>query len=165
MQVIKVKSNTIFPVIADLLHSGQTARITVTGRSMSPFLKEGRDNVELSKTSFQEIRKGDIVLVKRTNGIYVLHRVYKKTEASFFMVGDAQQWIEGPLYPEQLAAKVVSVRRKNRDIPCTNKGWRFLSWVWLRLRVFRYKIFKVYSIMKKCWAKPNNEKLGESHEN
>lgn len=153
MQVIKVKSNTIFPVIVDLLNSGQTARITVTGNSMNPFLKANRDSVELSKTSFQEIRRGDIVLIKRTNGIYVLHRVYKKTEDSFSMVGDAQQWIEGPLYPDQLVAKVISVRRKNKEIPCTNIVWVLLSWIWLRLRVFRYKIFKVNTIVKRAMGK------------
>jgi len=149
MQVMKVKSNEIFPIIVELLESGQTARITVTGDSMRPFLKPGRDSVELAKTSFQEIRKGDIVLIRRTNGIYVLHRVYQKTKDYFTMVGDAQQWIEGPLYPEQLIARVVSVRRNNREIPCGNTGWVVLSWIWLRLRSFRYKIFRVNGIIKK----------------
>jgi len=78
MQVLKVKSSAIFPVITELLDSGQTARITVTGNSMYPFLRAGRDSVELSKASFQEINRGDIVLIKRTNGIYILHRVIKK---------------------------------------------------------------------------------------
>ena len=153
MQVIKVKSNEIFPVIVDLLKSGQTARITVTGNSMNPFLKADRDSVELSKTSFREIRMGDIVLVKRTNGIYVLHRVCKKTKDSFFMVGDAQQWIEGPLQPEQLVAKVISVRRKDREIPCNNIVWGVLSWAWLKLRIFRYKIFRVNALLKKAIGK------------
>lgn len=153
MQVVKVKSKTIFPVIVDLLNSGQTARITVTGNSMNPFLKEGRDSVELSKTSFPEIRRGDIVLIQRTNGIYVLHRVYQKRKECFFMVGDAQQWIEGPLYPEQLVAKVASVRRKGREIRCTNIVWILLSWVWLRLRIFRYKIFKVNTFIRKVIRK------------
>jgi len=146
MQVLKVKSSAIFPVITELLDSGQTARITVTGNSMYPFLRAGRDSVELSKASFQEINRGDIVLIKRTNGIYILHRVIKKPKI-LFMVGGAQQWIEGPLYPEQLVAKVKSVRRKNREIPCTNDTWVFLSRVWLRLRIFRYKTFKVYAFI------------------
>lgn len=153
MQVLKVKSNEIFPVIAELLDSGQTARITVTGNSMNPFLKAGRDSVELSKTNFREIRRGDIVLIRRTNGIYVLHRVYKKADNSFFIVGDAQQWIEGPLYPEQLVAKISSVRRNNKEIPCTNVTWVFLSRVWLRLRIFRYKIFKMNAFIKRVNGK------------
>lgn len=146
-QVIKVKSKEIFPVIAELLNTGQTVHITVTGNSMIPFLKADRDSVELSKTSFSEVRRGDIVLVQRRNGIYVLHRVCKKKKDVFYMVGDAQQWIEGPLYPDQLITRVISVRRKDRQILCTNPIWVMLSLVWLRLKVIRYGIFKFHRMV------------------
>lgn len=149
MQVIKVKANTIFPTIIELLNSGQTVRITVTGNSMSPFLKEGRDSVALSRTSFSDLKRGDIVLIKRRNGIYVLHRVYQKKKDSFYIVGDAQQWIEGPLSPAQLIGKVVLVKRKSKEIPCTKTLWVFLSLLWLRVRVFRYLFFKANALFKK----------------
>ena len=70
--------------------------------SMYPFLREDKDKVELAMTSFSCIKKGDVVLIKRESGEYVLHRVLKKSMDHFYIVGDAQQWIEGPLLPEQL---------------------------------------------------------------
>ncbi len=148
-KVNRVKSEILFPVICELIQNNQKARITVTGNSMSPFMKEVRDSVELAATSFESIRRGDIVLIKRTCGQYVMHRVYKKEKDCFYMVGDAQQWIEGPLYPEQLVAIVTRVWRKGREISCGNFWWKFLSKTWLMLRNFRLFIFKVYGQLKR----------------
>lgn len=147
-KINRVKSEYLFPVIIELIQNNQKATITVTGNSMSPFLKEIRDRVELSATSFNEIKRGDIVLIRRKTGYYVMHRVYKKEKGCFFIIGDAQEWIEGPLFPEQLIAIVTRVWRKNKEIKCDNILWRFLSMLWLSLRKFRHVIFKAYNILK-----------------
>ena len=148
-KVNRIKSEALFPVIIELIKNNQRARLTVTGNSMSPFLKEGRDTVEFSAVDFSQIHRGDIVLIKRKCGYYVMHRVYKKAKDSFYMVGDAQQWIEGPLYPEQLIAIVTKVWRKGREIDCNNVIWKLLSHIWLILRRFRYLIFGVYARVKR----------------
>jgi len=152
-KVNRVKSEYLFPVIIELLNNNQKATITVTGNSMSPFLKEVRDRVELSATSFDEIKRGDIVLIRRVTGCYVMHRVYKKEKDCFYMVGDAQEWIEGPLYPNQLIAIVKRVWRKNREISCDNIIWKSLSLLWLCLRNHRYTIFKINNVIKQLRAK------------
>jgi len=152
-KINRVKSEYLFPVIIELIQNNQKATVTVTGNSMSPFLKEIRDRVELSATSFNEIKRGDIVLIRRKTGYYVMHRVYKKEKDCFFMVGDAQEWIEGPLYPDQLIAIVKRVWRKNREISCDNIIWKFLSLLWLHLRRHRYTIFKINKMFKQLKAK------------
>lgn len=143
-----IKSEYLFPVIVELIQNNQKATITVTGNSMLPFLKEVRDRVELSATCFTDLKRGDIVLIQRKTGYYVLHRVYKKEKDCFFIIGDAQEWIEGPLFPEQLIAIVTRVWRKNKEIKCDNILWRFLSMLWLSLRKFRHVIFKAYNMLK-----------------
>lgn len=148
--VSQVKSEVLFPVISECLNNGQNARITVTGNSMRPFLKEIRDSVELTKSTFDEIKRGDIVLIRRTSGAYVLHRVLKKQKNDFYMVGDAQQWIEGPLLPEQLIAKVTKVWRKGKEIRCSKLSWKIPALLWLRVRAFRNLFFKGWSLLKKC---------------
>jgi signal peptidase I len=149
MQTVNlVKSEILFPVIIDLIKSDQKAILTVTGSSMTPFLRDTRDRVEFSATSFMNIKRGDIVLVKRKNGYYVMHRVWKKEKDCFFMVGDAQRGIEGPLYPEQLIALVTTVWRKNKKIDCNNIWWRAISEIWLRLRNFRYLLMRLFKYLK-----------------
>ncbi len=148
-EIRKVKAASLFPLISELFEHGQNSRIAVSGGSMYPFLRDRIDSVEFAKGSFDQLARGDIVLIQRTDGCYVLHRTYKKKKDCFFMVGDAQQWIEGPLYPEQLLAVVTVIWRKDKRIACSNMWWRLLSGLWLYLRPFRYSILKVYRRIRK----------------
>lgn len=156
-EVRKVKAASIFPFISELFELGQSVKLPVSGDSMNPFLHDGIDSVELTKGSFEQISRGDIVMIQRTDGSYVMHRVIKKKADSIYMVGDAQQWIEGPLYREQLVAVVTAIWRQNKRISCSNKWWRLLSWLWLWLRPFRYFIFRVSRNIKKL-LKPKSSK-------
>lgn len=148
-EVRKVKAVTIFPFVEEIVERGQNAKILVTGSSMWPFLRDGIDSVEFIKRDFASLVRGDIVLIRRVSGLYVMHRVYKKNREHFFMVGDAQQWLEGPLEPSQIVAVVSAIWRKNKRISCSNFLWRFLSASWLLLRPFRYLIFKIYRKLRK----------------
>jgi signal peptidase I len=64
-------------LLVDLLAMGATARFTVTGGSMRPFLRSG-ETVELRTVRPSDIRRGDIVLCRRPGeqgrGL-LLHRV------------------------------------------------------------------------------------------
>ncbi len=142
-EVIKVKAAGVFPLISELLANGQDARITVSGNSMFPFLRDGIDSVELRKGSFETLSRGDIVMIQRADEAYVMHRVIRKEKDCFFMLGDAQQWIEGPLYPEQIVAVVPAVWRKEKRISCKDFWWRTLTGLWLHLRPLRRLILKV----------------------
>lgn len=64
----------------------ERVEITPKGRSMRPFLKEGRNGVILT-TPINLIRKYDVVLYKH-NGVYVLHRVIKIEGDTLFICGD-----------------------------------------------------------------------------
>ena len=60
-------------MIRALLEDGQEVSMIVTGNSMRPFLKHGRDKICMKKTD-RKLRKGDIVFYRRENGQYVMHR-------------------------------------------------------------------------------------------
>jgi len=109
---------------------------------MYPFLRDGLDCVELSACSFDTAKKGDIVLIQRKTGEYVLHRILCKKKSVFYIIGDAQQWIEGPLEKEQLIAVVSAIRRGKRTISCSNFIWKLLSFLWLGVIPIRYKLLK-----------------------
>lgn len=142
-EIVKVKAQFIFPFVSEIIEQGQSIRITVTGNSMFPFLRDGLDSVEFSQATYTSLSKGDIVLIRREDGTYVMHRILQRDKERFFMIGDAQERIEGPLYPDQLVAVVSSVWRKNKQIYCSSFIWRFLSQIWLFIIPYRKLIFKV----------------------
>lgn len=145
MQKLKrVKSEFIFPVIKEILDKGTSVRITVTGMSMYPFLRENIDSVELSKVDFLDIRRGDIVMILRDSSEYVMHRVIKVEKNCFYIVGDAQKSIEGPLRSNQIFAKITAVWRKDKKIDSLNIWWNLLSKLWTILLPFRGFIIKSY---------------------
>lgn len=58
------------------LREGGPAALTVTGFSMMPMLRHRRDMVWLTRLE-REPRKGDLLLYRRPDGRYVLHRVVR----------------------------------------------------------------------------------------
>lgn len=148
----EVKSAILFESLKELIENGQKVKMTVTGNSMLPFLMEGRDSVELSKSSFEEICIDDMVLIQREDGAYVMHRVLRKESDHFYMVGDAQTWIEGPLKPEQLKAKITAIYHKKTRVDANNRWYKLLISLWRVLLPQRAVILKamkrVYKILK-----------------
>lgn len=141
----RVKSAELFPLITDIIKQEGSAWITVTGMSMYPFLRDGVDFVELSGTSFEKMKKKDIILIKRDCGAYVLHRVLRKEKTSFYIVGDAQQWIEGPLRPDQIVAGVTRIKRKDHVIACDNRLYKVAIAIWMLIIPYRNIVFKLYN--------------------
>lgn len=151
MREVKIKTMNIFPLITELLEKGQSTKITVSGDSMYPFLRDGIDSVELSKGRFEDLKRGDIAMFRRRDGAYVMHRIYKRNNGNIFIVGDAQKWIEGPLQKDQFIAVVNHIWRKNKKISCNNIWYKLTSLIWLVLRPCRLHIFKIYNVIRKIF--------------
>lgn len=145
----KVKSEELFPLVDEIIKQDASVWITVTGMSMYPFLRDGKDEVELTGATFENVRKGDIVLFKRTGGAYVLHRILRKKTDCFYIVGDAQQRVEGPIVPEQLKARVTRVKRGERVIDCNSIFMKTAVALWMVLLPFRTGIIKGYGKIRR----------------
>ena len=120
--------------------------LLISGGSMTPFLIGGRDTVFLSRPE-SPIQRGDILLYQRRGGGYVLHRVYRVTEGSYTMLGDAQTIPEPGIRPDQVIARVTRVQRKGKLLQPGDFWWDFFAKVWLRIRPARKIIHGVYSII------------------
>lgn len=144
-----IKSKALFPIVSELLKSNKTVIITVTGTSMLPFLREGIDRVELNYCTIVEINKLDIVLIKRSTGEYILHRVTKLNKDHIYINGDAQCWREGPIYGDQVLARVINIYRKDKKLQVSNKYWKFLSFLWVNLYPIRSIFIKLLTGFKK----------------
>ena len=148
---IKTKESLeeVFSVVKEILRMEKSVRICLTGESMYPFIRNKLDIVELSQVTFPEIIVSDIVLVLRNDGQYVLHRVVHKNRNHFYINGDAQQWIEGPLRDNQLIARMSAISRGKKWISCHNFWWIFLSKIWVFLLPYRKHLFKILGYLAK----------------
>ena len=91
-----------------LLNDGAIIRIKPQGYSMYPLFIPGRDEALIQQVPIGYLQRNDVVLYRREHSILVLHRIYAVTPAGFFMVGDNQSELEGPIHPEQIKGKLIA---------------------------------------------------------
>ena len=105
------------------------------------FIDPRRDEVVLAGIEDgSALRRGDVVLYRRENGMLVLHRIYKIGQDGLYLLGDHQTAIEGPVRREQVKGKMTGMVRDGRYMDVGNPGYRMLSVVWLWLRPARRAI-------------------------
>ncbi len=138
--------------IEKLLQDGNSIKIRPQGYSMYPVLVPGRDEVIVEPLGMKQLRRGDVVLYRRdkkNGGILVLHRIWKVKADGFYLVGDNQKELEGPLQMEQIKGIMVAMYRKGKYISVKNMFYRGLTGIWLWLRPFRPEIAKTAATLKK----------------
>lgn len=115
---VTVSMQDLAPLLVQKVSAGGTAEITVTGNSMRPLLLDRTSRVRLRAVI--QPKRGDMILYRRANGTYVLHRLVKcEPDGTYTMCGDAQTSLEKGLRREQLLAEVESFAR--------HKGWRSVN--------------------------------------
>ena len=117
----KVDTKEYVSMLRELTESGKEVSMLIAGNSMSPFLIHERDSICFKKPD-RKLRRGDMVFYQRPDGQYVMHRIYKVSAEGYYIVGDAQQDIEGPVKREQIFALITRVRRKGKWRRSRNTG-------------------------------------------
>lgn len=148
-RIKRIKAGKVFPLVKEILDGGKRIKMTVTGRSMYPFLRDMKDSVELTGIDFEDIQPGDIVLVLNSSGQYVLHRVVVKEEDCFYILGDAQVSMEGPIMPDQVLAVVTKVWSRGLEIDCDSLLWRKAASFWMSLLPLRRFSARAYHYLHK----------------
>lgn len=131
-------------MLRELTEQGHEVSIIVSGNSMSPFIVHQRDSIFFKKPD-RELRRGDFVFFQRSSGQYVCHRIYKIKTDGYYMVGDAQTVIEGPIRREQIFGLITSVTRKGQQLAPGDFWWDFFEKVWIRMIPLRQPLLKAYS--------------------
>lgn len=115
-------------LMQESLAAGQTVRFSPKGISMLPMLRQGKDTVTLSPIT-GPLRKYDIPLYRRDNGMYTLHRIVKAGE-TYTCIGDNQYTLEPGVRQDQLIAVVTAFSRGDRQIPVTDLGYQCYVRLW-----------------------------------
>ena len=130
--------------LRELVEEGKEVSMLIAGSSMAPFLVHRRDYIYFKKPE-RNLRKGDMVFLERDSGQYVMHRIWKVKPDGYYIVGDAQNEIEGPVREEQIFAIITKVRRKNQWIAPGDFWWEFFEQIWIRMIPVRRIVMKVYA--------------------
>jgi signal peptidase I len=144
---VNVPCRVLMPLVQDALGRGQRVRLTSTGSSMLPFLREG-DVVELDTVKPNAIGVGDIVLAL-AGGSYVLHRVTAADSSHVYLSGDAQTSKEGPFERHEIVARVVTVERGGRVRTVDSPVWRIQGLFWTCLLPLRQVLWSARKLMPK----------------
>lgn len=139
--------------IEELLKQGNTIQIHTQGYSMYPMFVPGRDEAVIQQAVPAKLKRGEVVLYRRKSGILVLHRIWKRKPDGFYMVGDNQTEIEGPLEESQIKGVLLAFIRKGKYIKTTQPFYKLVSRLWLFLRPFRNPIMKAAAGIKKMAGK------------
>lgn len=135
--------------ILDLLDRGQSVQIKPQGYSMYPMFVPGRDEAIIEPAEVSKLKRGDVVLYRRDSGILVLHRIYKILKNSFYMVGDNQSEVEGPLRGSQIKGVLVGFIRNGKNISVKNPMYILASRIWLIMRPVRPAFSKAVAALKR----------------
>ncbi len=144
----KVDTREYVSVLRDLVEEGKEVSMLIAGTSMTPFLGHHRDYI-LFKKPEESLKRGDMVFYQRWTGQFVMHRIWKVKPEGYYIVGDAQTEIEGPLKREQIFAIVTKAQRKGKWIGPGNFWWEFFEKVWIRMVPIRPVVMKIYEVVRK----------------
>lgn len=149
MEKLIYSSAEFAEIIEDTIKAGGFVPLVVTGNSMNPFLKDGKDTVWLKACTESDFKRGKILLFRRTDGKIVLHRVRKVLpDGELVMNGDAQYWCEN-IKKEQAVAVVAFIEKNGKKKSCDSLIYRMRTEAWQILKPLRPYIFRIQRKIKK----------------
>lgn len=141
---MQMPNEVFLPQVIALLKEGHSATIPLRGRSMRPFLEDGRDKALLELPGTPKV--GDAVLAEISKGHFVLHRIIKIDGEKVTLRGDGNLANEYCLLTDVRAKATGFYRKGRKEIDSTDGlKWRIYSWWWTRLYpIRRYLLFLLH---------------------
>lgn len=140
------KSILVGHLFEEILSSGATLRVKVTGGSMCPFLRAG-EVVRIRKESPKRLFRGDLILFKNDRLGSTLHRIIRKRKAADGTIrlqtkGDACHSLDNPVASNNVLGKVWAIERMDF------KGKRCLIDLTLRSYRVRNRVIAIYGYFR-----------------
>ena len=129
---------------------------TNKGNSMLPFIREGKDLLEIEAVH-GPLKRFDIPLYKRDSGQYVLHRIVKVRTDDYVICGDNRWRKEYGITDRHIIGVLTAAIREGKRVPVTNLFYRIQVRIWYLLyplrAVFLIGRYKLRRIQKKLMKK------------
>ena len=115
--------------IEDVLRDNGLFVSTISGVSMRPLLRAGKDSVAVKPVEGR-LRKYDVALY-RSNGMYVLHRVVKMLpEGEGYLIRGDNTYSLEHVHDDQVIGVLVGLFRGEHQVNMDGFGYRCYSRVW-----------------------------------
>ena len=132
MEIRRIPMEQLGPLLEEQLAHG-SAQLPVTGSSMLPMLREGRDLVRLVKAD-GPLDRGEVLLYRRENGQYVLHRLIRMADDETCLLCGDNQWEREFLPRCRVIARVEAVCRAGTWIDLhSHRGYLCYKFLWTAL--------------------------------
>lgn len=154
---LSVRMADLLPAMQQTLSAGGQVSLTITGTSMVPTIRGGRDQVTLAEAP-AELNKYDLPLYRRDNGQFVLHRIIAVADdGTYTCCGDHQWVLETGIRRDQILALTVTISRKGKRFPVTSRSYRLWVRAWVWARPIRRVVFGTYGAVSKLWKKSGRQ--------
>ena len=90
IKTVQMPNDVFLPFVIEQLNEGHTATLPLRGRSMRPFLEDGRDKALLQLCDHPQV--GDAVLAEISKGLFVLHRIIRIEGRQTLDRTDGRKW-------------------------------------------------------------------------
>lgn len=148
MTTKQMPNEEFLPFVIEMLdsHDGKTVTLPLRGRSMRPFLEDGRDKALLIRAQEDDIHMGDAVLAEVSPKCFVLHRIIAINGQHVTLRGDGNLSNEYCRLTDVKAKALGFFRKGSSRLDSTDSlKWKVYSWLWTRLfPVRRYLLFLLF---------------------
>lgn len=139
MELTAIPMESLAELLLLQMENGGVARLIVTGNSMYPTLRHRKDTVFL-RPAARALERGDLILYRRQDGAFVLHRIVTRPRKNVFFCAGDNQWRREPVNADQVLAVADGFIRKGKTYKENNCGYRLWVAVWLLLLPLRRPI-------------------------
>ena len=121
----------------------KSVTFTVYGRSMHPFLGDGRDKVVLVPPTEPQV--GQVILAEVLPQIYALHRIIKIDGDTIIMQGDGNpNWLTETFTKDKIVGTATAFIRKGKQVSTDSLIWKRYSAVWAFFKPVRRWLLAFY---------------------
>ena len=145
MNKVVVPNSILLGEVKSMLAEGKDVVIPTKGNSMLPFIRGGRDSVNLRLLDTLEVV--DIVLAEIREGVYVLHRVFAVDGNSVTLKGDGNLRNVEKCRRSDIAGTALCILKENgREVDCRGRkamrrarAWRTMPTLFRRVFLGIYR--------------------------
>jgi hypothetical protein len=143
---MEISQEWLFKEAKDFLSQGENVIMRGRGRSMNPYLRDGKDRVVLSPYRPEELQIGVIVLFSYRDK-YIFHRIVGRQGDFWVMQGDGN-CKNTEIVPQQAIVAVVRtvIRPSGKAVSVQSLGGRLYWFFWRHIRLGRYILWLLHKI-------------------
>ena len=140
----KVVPNIFLQEAAEILKSGQPVRLHIDGQSMYPFIRGGKDEVEVVPYDGVSALPLWCAAFYCWEGKYMIHRYIGTKEGKLLMMGDGNLVQIEEVSPHAIKGILGTIFKANGKIQdCSDEKWIKKGLLWYRMRKLRRFILPI----------------------